>query len=78
MSCHENRSVAASPPITVTTTQLNPVLAKLPPETARLGERVQLCVPVAKNGGAADFPLKLTHLNPVLARLPAGGMRPLS
>ncbi|MEV6906588.1 hypothetical protein [Amycolatopsis sp. NPDC051071] len=26
------------------------VLAELPPETTRLGERTQLCVPVAKNG----------------------------
>lgn len=48
------------PPAELTLEHLNPVLAKLPMETVKLGERQQLCVPVAKNGeipppGIVDF-----------------------
>ncbi|MBB5856130.1 hypothetical protein ACFQ05_24970 [Amycolatopsis umgeniensis] len=48
------------PPTAVTLKHLNPVLADLPVETVKLGERQQFCVPVAKNGvipppGILDF-----------------------
>ncbi|WP_410604171.1 hypothetical protein [Amycolatopsis sp. lyj-90] len=49
LSCYRTEGYKP-PPITVTTRHLNPVLAGLPTETTRLGERQQLCVPVAKNG----------------------------
>ncbi|WP_410649067.1 hypothetical protein [Amycolatopsis sp. cmx-4-54] len=49
LSCYRTEGYKP-PPVELTLTHLNPVLAKLPSETVKLGERHQLCVPVAKNG----------------------------
>jgi len=49
LSCYRTEGYKP-PPTAVTLKQLNPVLAELPIETVKLGERQQLCVPVAKNG----------------------------
>ncbi|WP_214105626.1 hypothetical protein [Acrocarpospora catenulata] len=44
------------PATTLTLRHINPVLANLPPETVTLGQREQLCVPVAKNNQMAPSP----------------------
>ncbi|OXM47564.1 hypothetical protein [Amycolatopsis alba] len=49
LSCYRTEGYKP-PPTAVTLKQLNPVLAGLPIETVKLGEREQFCVPVAKNG----------------------------
>ncbi len=59
LSCYRTEGYKP-PPAELTLKHLNPVLAKLPMETVKLGERQQLCVPVAKNGeipppGIVDF-----------------------
>jgi hypothetical protein len=49
------RTSPYTPPATaVVTRHLNPILANLPPETNVLGNREQLCVPVAKNNVQPD------------------------
>jgi len=44
------------PTTTLTLRHLNPVLGNLPTETVTLGQREQLCVPVAKNNQAPPSP----------------------
>ncbi|RSN22598.1 hypothetical protein DMC61_34685 [Amycolatopsis sp. WAC 04169] len=49
LSCYRTEGYKP-PPTELTLKHLNPVLGNLPVETVKLGERQQLCVPVAKNG----------------------------
>ncbi|UMP00901.1 hypothetical protein [Amycolatopsis sp. EV170708-02-1] len=59
LSCYKTEGYKP-PSVELTLKHLNPVLGNLPVETVKLGERQQLCVPVAKNGvipppGIIDF-----------------------